>query len=412
MDSRGGDARTTVEAPVSRGSRQAEPNAQRQAPDVVELLASLVRIPSVNPSLAPDEATGEAAIASFIRDWLGRVGVPAVLEEAAPGRPNVVGRVGGGPGATLVFCAHIDTVGTAGMTIPPLEPTQRDGKLYGRGSFDMKGGLAAVLTAGARLQHEWSAAPGGGPGTVLLACVADEEYTSLGADHFVANHRADACVLTEASEGDLIVAHKGFVWLELRTKGRAAHGSRWDLGRSAIGSMARIVAALERFDRETLRDRGHELVGPASMHCAVIQGGVGISTYAPECTARVERRTLPGESPEKVADEIRAVIASIGETAEVTVEFSRPPLLCDPGAPIADAMRGAVIDVTGALPRDKGVGYWMDAAVFAAAGIPTVDYGPTGFGAHEAVEWVEIDSVKRCADVLVRGAERFFVAKP
>ena len=373
----------------------------RVNPDPIDLLASLVRIPSVNPSLAPEEATGEAAIASFIRDWLEQRGVPAKLEEAAPGRPNVVGTVGGGPGPTLVFCAHIDVVGTAGMTIPPFEPTQRDGKLYGRGSFDMKGGVAAVMTAGVRLQQA------GIPGTVLLALVADEEYTSLGADHFVANHRADACVLTESSEGDLIVAHKGFVWLKLRAEGRAAHGSRWDLGRSAIGSMARIVDAMEGFDRETLRGRTHELVGPASMHCAQIHGGVGISTYAPECTLRVERRTLPGESPEQVAAEIRALVADIGEAAEVTIEFSRPPLLCDPSAPIVGAMRDAVQDVTGVAPRNKGVAYWMDAAVFAAAGIPTVDYGPTGFGAHEAVEWVEIDSVKRCADVLVRGAERY-----
>jgi acetylornithine deacetylase len=371
------------------------------APDPVELLASLVRIPSVNPSLAPEEATGEAAIASFIRDWLEKHGVPATLEEAAPGRPNVVGRIEGGPGPTLVFCAHIDTVGTAGMTIPPFEPAQREGKLHGRGSFDMKGGLAAVLTAGVRLQQA------GIPGTLLLALVADEEYTSLGADHFVANHRADACVLTESSEGDLIVAHKGFVWLKIRTEGRAAHGSRWDLGKSAIASMARIVDAMERFDRVTLRSRAHELVGPASMHCAQIQGGVGISTYAAECTVRAERRTLPGESPEQVAEEVRALVAGIGETAEVTIEFSRPPLLCDPSAPIVTAMRDAVKDVTGASPRNKGVGYWMDAAVFAAAGIPTVDYGPTGFGAHEAVEWVEINSVRRCADVLVRGAERY-----
>ncbi|HMI30185.1 MAG TPA: M20/M25/M40 family metallo-hydrolase, partial [Candidatus Limnocylindrales bacterium] len=151
----------------------------------------------------------------------------------------------------------------------------------------------------------------------------------------------------------------------------------------------------------------HELVGPASMHCAQIQGGVGISTYAAECTVRAERRTLPGESPEQVAEEVRALVAGIGETAEVTIEFSRPPLLCDTNAPIVAAMRDAVVDVTGATPRNKGVGYWMDAAVFAAAGIPTVDYGPTGFGAHEAIEWVEIDSVRRCTDVLVRGAERY-----
>jgi acetylornithine deacetylase len=380
--------------------------------NVVDLLADLVRIPSINPSLASgDEAhglAGEAAIAAFIREWLEQQGVHAALEEAAPARPNVVGKVGGGAGPTLVFCAHIDTVGTTGMTIPPFEPTQRDGRLYGRGSFDMKGGLAAVMVAGARLQQAWAAAPKGSPGTLLLALVADEEYTSLGADHFVANHKADACVLTESSEGDLIVAHKGFVWLSVRTTGRAAHGSRWDLGQSAIGTMGRIVDALERFDRETLRRRTHPLVGPASMHCALIQGGVALTTYAPECTVRLERRTLPGETPDQVAQEIRALVAGIDAGAEVTIDFSRPPLVCDPAAPIANAMRAAVRDVTGAQPRDAGVGYWMDAAVFASAGIPTVDYGPLGFGAHEAVEWVDLDSVAQCADVLVRGAERYF----
>ncbi len=382
------------------------------APDLVALLEALVRIPSVNPSLAQEESMGESAIAEFIRGWLVGHGVPAALEEAAPGRPNVVGTVGRGDGRTLVFCAHTDTVGTAGMTIPPFEPRREGGRLYGRGAFDMKGGLAAVLAAGVRLQQEWQAAPGGAPGTVLLALVADEEYTSLGADHFVANHRADGCVLTESSEGDLIVAHKGFVWLTIRTRGRAAHGSRWDLGKSAIGSMARIVDALERFDRETLRERVHPLVGPASMHCAMIRGGVGISTYAPECSLRVERRTLPDESPEQVAREIREVVAKAGEEAEVEIEFSRPSLLCDPQAPIAQAMRGAIAEVAGAAPQERGVWYWMDAAIFAAAGIPTVDYGPTGEGAHEAVEWVEIDSVERTADVLVEAAKLFFSSEP
>ncbi len=401
----------------------------RRSPDPIALLESLVRIPSVNPSLAPEEATGELAIATFIRDWLTEHGVPAVLEEAAPGRPNVVGTVGGtgggggrgggtgpigggGGGAgeekVLVLCAHIDTVGTAGMTIPPFEPRREAGRLYGRGAFDMKGGLAAVMAAGASLQEGWSAGTKGAPGTVLLALVADEEYTSLGADHFVAHHRADGCVLTEASGGDLIVAHKGFVWLTIRTQGRAAHGSRWDLGKSALGPMARIVDALERFDQGTLRQRVHPLVGPASMHAALIQGGVGISTYAPECTLRVERRTLPDETPEQVALEIRALVAEIGEQAEVDIEFARPALLCDPNAKIAEAMRGAITNVAGAAPAERGVWYWMDAAIFAAAGIPTVDYGPTGEGAHEAVEWVETASVERTTAVLVEAARRFF----
>jgi acetylornithine deacetylase len=338
--------------------------------DAIALLEALVRIPSVNPSLAPDGARAK----------------------------------------TLVLCAHLDTVGTAGMTIPPFEPTREGDRLYGRGSYDMKGGLAAVMAAGARLQREWADAPGGAPGTVLLALVADEEYTSLGADHFVANHKADACVVTEESEGDLIVAHKGFVWLTVTTRGRVAHGSLWNLGKSAIGGMGRIVDALERFDQETLRARVHPLVGPASMHCALIQGGVGLSTYAPECTLRVERRTIPGETPEQVAQEIRDVAEGAGEAAEVVIDFSRSSLLCDLKAPIADAMRGAIAKITGAAPKDRGVGYWMDAAVFAAAGVDAVDYGPLGAGAHEAVEWVDVPSVERTVDVLVEAAKRYFTS--
>ena len=370
---------------------------------VIGLTQDLVRIPSINPLLAPSRPGGEAAIAKFIATRLEQNGVRATLEEVAPGRPNVVGQVGRGAGPTLVLCAHIDTVDTEGMTIPPFEPRIADGRIYGRGSYDMKCGVAAVMAAGealAEVDFE---------GSVVLALVADEEYTSLGADHFVANHKADGCILAEPSEGSLIVAHKGFVWATVRARGRAAHGSRWDIGRSAIGSMGRVVAALEAFDSRVLRARTHDLVGPASLHCATIEGGAGLTTYAPECVLRVERRTLPGESPESVLEELRSVIADAGEaaSAEVALDFSRPPLTGDPQSKLARAVRDAAEKVTGTAPPTAGVGYWMDAAVFAEAGITAVNYGPAGDGAHEAVEWVEADSVVRCAEVLFESARRF-----
>ena len=374
------------------------------APDqVIGLTQDLVRIPSINPLLAPARPGGEGAIAKFIETWLQQRGVRAALEEVAPGRPNVVGSVGRGTGPTLVLCAHIDTVDTEGMTIPPFEPRVESGRIYGRGSYDMKCGVAAVMAAGAAL------AEADFEGSVLLALVADEEYTSLGADHFVAHHEADGCILAEPSEGSLIVAHKGFVWATVRARGRAAHGSRWDIGRSAIGSMGRVVAALEAFDSNVLRARTHELVGPASLHCATIEGGAGLSTYAPECVLRVERRTLPGESPESVIEELRSVIAEIGEgsSTEVALDFSRPPLTADPESKLARAVRGATEAVTGAAAPTSGVGYWMDAAVFSAAGIPAVNYGPSGAGAHEAVEWVDADSIVRCAEVLFESARSF-----
>ncbi len=368
---------------------------------VLELLQQLIRIPSVNPALVPDEPHGEAAIAAFARDWLVQHGLRAWLEEPAPGRPNAVAEVGDGHGRTLVFCAHLDTVGTAGMSIPAFEPRAEQGKVFGRGSYDMKGGAAAVMAAAAAL------AGAGLHGRVLVALVVDEEYASIGASDFVQRHPAEGCILTEPSEGRLILGHKGFVWAELVTAGRAAHGSRWDLGVSAIGKMGRIIGALERFDREVLRGRVHPLVGPASLHCALIQGGAGLSTYAPECRLQVERRTLPGETPEQVARELEEVVRQAGEEAAVRCFFDRSPLLCDREAPVARCLREAVTAVKGCAPADAGVGYWMDAALFAAAGIPTANYGPSGAGAHEAVEWVDLDSVVACARILVEAARRF-----
>ena len=372
------------------------------APESIAALAGdLIRIPSVNPAIAPDEAQGEQAVASFARDWLAARGVRAWLEEAAPGRPNAVAEVVGGPGPTLVLCAHLDTVGTAGMTIPPFEPTLRDGRLYGRGSYDMKGAAAACMSVAAALRGTAF------DGRLLLALVADEEHASLGAADFVRRHRADGCILTEASAGTLVLAHKGFVWAEIVVRGRAAHGSRWDLGVSAIGRMGRIIAALERFDQETLRARTHPLVGPASMHCARVRGGVGLSTYAPECRLEIERRTLPGETPAQVLVELREVVRASGEEAEIALTLDRPPLTCPADSGIARCVREATHAVTGAAPAERGVAYWMDAALFAGAGIPTVDFGPDGAGAHEDVEWVEVASLVTCARILVESARGF-----
>ena len=372
------------------------------SPDsVVDLAGDLIRIPSVNPSIAPDEAHGERAVATFACEWLAAHGIRAWLEEAAPGRPNAVAEVVGGPGPTLVLCAHLDTVGTAGMTIPPFDPQVREGRLYGRGSYDMKGAAAACMSAAAALQGN------GFGGRLMLALVADEEHASLGAADFVTRHRADGCILTEASAGALVLAHKGFVWAEFVTRGRAAHGSRWDLGLSAIGRMGRIIAALERFDREELRTRTHPLVGPASMHCALVQGGTGLSTYAPECRMTVERRTLPGESPEQVLEELRSVVRMAGEEAEIAGLLDRPPLTCPAESGIARCVRDAATAVTGAAPAERGVAYWMDAALFAAAGIPTVDLGPDGAGAHEDVEWVDVASLVTCARILAECGRRF-----
>jgi len=368
---------------------------------VLEVLQQLVSTPSVNPTLAPGEGHGEALIATRGKEWLASNGVNSWLDIVTPGRPNLVGEVGQGKGPTLVLCAHLDTVGTDGMTIPPFEPTCDGQRVYGRGSYDMKGGAAAIMSAMAALALQPP------HGKILAALVADEEYASVGAQHFVANYKADACVVTEPSNGDLILGHKGFVWAEIETRGRAAHGSRWDIGISAIAKMGKIIAALEDFDRRELRRRIHPLVGPASQHCAVISGGSGISTYAESCTLKVERRTLPGETAEQVLHELRTIISSTGEQAEIRCLLDRPPLVCARDANIAQSLRSAVTSIVGVPPAETGVSYWMDAALFAAAGMATVDYGPTGAGAHEAIEWVDVDSVVNCAAILKETALRF-----
>lgn len=373
--------------------------------EVRELLQVLVRTPSINPTLAPDASHGEEALAVCARDWLLEREVEAWLEHVATGRPNVVAQVGEGDGPTLIFCAHIDTVSTEGMNIPPFEPLVEGDRVYGRGSYDMKGGVAAAMVAAAALKNQDLA------GRVKLALVVDEEHSSIGADHFVANHPGDACIVTEPTEGRLILTHKGFVWVRLTTSGTAAHGSRWDLGVSAIGKMGNIIAGLKRFDQEELRQRPRPRpspdVGPASLHAALVKGGVGISTYAPSCELQVERRTLPGETVEGVVEELERIVARSGEEARIEAFFDRQPLVCDPGSKLASCVRDSAIAELGEAPEETGVAYWTDAAIFAAAGIPALNYGPGGDGAHAAVEWVSLSSVVSTAKVLAEAARRF-----
>lgn len=369
--------------------------------DAEAVLTELVRIDSQNPDLVPG-APGEARIAGHCVDWLRERGVDAWIDDLGGNRRNAVARVGVQEGPCLALCAHLDTVSVQGMERPGLEPYVDEDRLYGRGAYDMKGSVAAVLLAMSALQTRELR------GTVMAALVADEEYASRGAFDFVGRYRSTACIVTEPSEGRLILAHKGFVWLEATIGGVAAHGSRWELGVSAVSRAAELVTALDAYDRETLRARTHPLLGPASMHCSMISGGEGWSTYAPHCTLRIERRTLPGETPDTVLGELRQVAASTGIPAEFRVVLARDPMESPHDSRTAHALRQAVSAVAHGEPEDAGVAYWMDAAVFAAAGADTVNYGPTGAGAHAAVEWVNLESVARCANVLVAAAERYF----
>ncbi|WP_420634931.1 M20/M25/M40 family metallo-hydrolase [Candidatus Palauibacter sp.] len=373
------------------------------------VLADLVSTNSVNPTLVPG-APGETTIARVATHHMLNAGLLVERYEPEAGRPSVVGRLRGtGDGPTLMLNAHYDTVGVEGMQTP-FTARVEDGRMYGRGAYDMKGALAACVEA-TRLLH---AAGVRLSGDVLVAAVADEEYASLGTADLVARRQRgeldfDAAIVTEPTSLDLCVAHRGFTWIEITTKGRAAHGSRYRVGVDANLRMGRVLHRLEALIEELQSRPGHPLLGPPSMHAALLEGGTGISTYSPRCTLRIERRTVPPESRESVEREISSVLDELrAEDPSLEVQsstfFHREPFETTPDAPIAACVSRATSKVLGREPAVIGDSPWMDSALTQAAGVDTVVIGPHGAGAHADEEWVDLDSCARLAEVLAEAA--------
>ncbi|HET9673999.1 MAG TPA: M20/M25/M40 family metallo-hydrolase [Gaiellaceae bacterium] len=361
------------------------------------LLEQLVAIDSVNPTLVPGGA-GEAAIGRFVAAWLDERGIDVGYDELAPTRANVVGRVPGtGGGQSLLLNAHLDTVALGGLDAG-LTPRVDGNMLYGRGAYDMKASLAAImLVAAAAVELELA-------GDVIVTAVADEEAHSIGSERIADTIRADAAIVAEPTELRLAIAHKGFVWLELETLGRAAHGSRYDVGIDAIVRMGPTLVGLAELDARLRADGGeHALLGGASLHASLIEGGQELSSYPERCVVKVERRTLPGESVESVEAELRAVAGD----ARVTTTFAREPLETVRDSAIVGALAVGAERISGDAPAIVGVPFWTDAALFAAAGIPTVVFGPAGDGAHAESEWVDLDSAATTAAILLETARTF-----
>jgi len=365
--------------------------------EATALLERLVAIDSVNPTLVAGGA-GELEIARVVAAWLEGRGVEVELDELAPGRANVVGRVRGtGGGRTLLLNAHLDTVGLGGPD-GSLTPRVDGNRMYGRGTYDMKGSLAAIMSAAAAAQER------GLSGDLVVAAVADEEAESIGAERVAGTISADAAIVAEPTDMKLAIAHRGFVWLELETRGRAAHGSRYDLGIDANALMGPALAGIGELDRRLAENgNAHPLLGRASIHAALVEGGTEPSTYAARCVAKLERRTLPGETVALVEEQAR----EIAGPATVKSLFSREPLETPPDAAIVDVLLRSASEVLGEAPEIVGVPFWTDAAVFSAAGIPSVVFGPGGAGAHEDAEWVDLVDVERTAAILLRVAEEF-----
>ena len=361
-----------------------------------KLVADLVAIDSVNPDLVAGGA-GEAGIAAFVADWLRDKGLDVEIDEPKPGRPSVIATARGtGGGRSLMLNAHMDTVGVEGMS-RPFEPEVRDGRLYGRGAYDMKGALAACMVAAAQVQKEDLA------GDVIVTGVADEEYASIGVQSILERHRADAAIVTEPTGLKVCVAHKGFVWAEIETTGRAAHGSRPAEGIDAITRMAPVLNRLADLQRDLDAAHGHPLVGPGSIHASLIEGGQELSSYPARCRLGLERRTVPGETAADVERECQALIDGV-DGATLRMGLVRDPFEVDQQAEVVQAVQQAAEAVTGRPPEVFGDTPWMDAAFTQVAGIPTVVFGPGGGGAHAEEEWVDLASVDACADALAQAA--------
>jgi acetylornithine deacetylase len=362
------------------------------------LLEELIAIDSVNPSLVPG-AAGEGQIAQAIAARMRQVGLDVHVQDVAPGRPNVVGVLEGrAPGRSLMLCGHMDTVGVEGMAAP-FDPVERDGRIYGRGSQDMKGGVAAMIDA-ARVARD----RGFTHGRLIVAAVVDEEFASLGADALVTAWSADAAVVTEPTDLAIGVGHKGFAWLEVETRGRAAHGSRPRDGRDAILAMGRVLHRLEDLDRSLQSRPPHPVMGTASLHASTIDGGREWSSYPDRCRLQMERRTIAGESAEGALREVQAALADAGSGDQgfeggVRLVFARPPYEVPAGHDLPQALRSAA-GRAGFESRDTGMSFWTDAAILGGAGVPSVLFGPGGAGLHSVEEYVIAADVVACRDAL------------
>jgi acetylornithine deacetylase len=370
--------------------------------DPIALTQELVRIDSRNPSLAAD-GPGESACARALRDVLEAWGFATEYIEETPRRASVVARIGNGPGRSVILNGHLDVVQTDGMTHAPFDPVIRDGKMWGRGACDMKGGVAAMCVAAARAHSA-----GALHGEVIITAVSDEEWSSIGTrDVLQRGIRADAAVVTEPTRMAVAPAHRGFVWFTITVRGKAAHGSRYDIGVDAIRHAGLLLAELDQLEIRDLTQVTHPLLGHASLHAGLIEGGTAMTTYPDRCVLRIERRTLPGETPEGALAQINAACAAVKAKrptfdAVVTLDSDRRPSDVDVAAPIVVALSDATAAVGDRAPI-AGVSYWSDAALLNAAGIPAVCYGPGDIVlAHGAEEWIPIEEITHATDVITQ----------
>lgn len=363
------------------------------------LLAELIAVDSSNPDLVAG-AAGESEIADAVSDWLRSRGFAIHRLEERPGRPSIVAvAAGSGGGRSLMLNGHLDTVTLAGYDGDPLKPVVRDGSMFGRGAFDMKSGLAAMMVAAA------DAASRPHAGDIMLALVADEEYGSSGTEEVLRSFTADAAIVTEPSHLEVTLAHRGFAWFDVTIEGVAAHGSRPDLGVDAIAKAGYLLVEIDRWADSLASGSAHPVLGPGSVHASLITGGEELSSYPARCTVSIERRTVPGENADTVEGELKGMLEGIRATQpglrySISRGLERYPFQVDESEPIVKTMFAAARRVTGREAVRRGEPFWTDCALLAEAGIPCLLFGVDGGGAHAASEWVTLESLETVTRVL------------
>jgi acetylornithine deacetylase len=373
--------------------------------EVIALLEQLVSIDSVNPSLVPG-GKGETEIANFIQSWLQTRGFETHWLENTPGRPSVVGVLkGSGGGKSLMLNGHIDTVTLTGNP-DGIKPRVESGKMFARGAYDMKGGVAAMLVAAARAKALNLR------GDVIVACVSDEEHASIGSFELIKSFKADAAIVTEPTELELVTAHKGFVWLTIEVHGKAAHGSRPLEGIDAIAKMGKVLVALEQMDLNLRAKPSHALLESGSVHASMISGGEELSSYPAHCKLEVERRTIPGETAAVVEQQFRTMLEAI-KTTDSSFEYSltmgleRVPHEVSESEEIVQMLLKNATQILEKTSNIRGETFWTDCAALSSVGIPSFLFGAIGAGAHSAGEWVDLNSVVKLEEILFQTIKEF-----
>jgi acetylornithine deacetylase len=369
--------------------------------DAVALARALIQIDSRNPTLAPGSpGEGDCALtlASVLDDW----GFDVELLESAPGRPNVIARIGPADAPALMLNGHLDVVGIEGMVHAPFAASITSDRIYGRGSADMKGGIAAMCAAAV------IAASNESDRQILITAVVDEEYESIGMRSLIAaGIRAEEAIITEPTRLAICPAHRGFAWFDVELRGKAAHGSRYDVGVDAIMHAALLLSELDQLEQTRTSGPIHPMLGRGSLHASTIQGGVGMSTYPELCNLAIERRTIPGESVDKVTAEITDACARVKAErpefhARVTLRTAQLPSDVSVTSSVVRRLASA-IEREGTSVKIEGFSAWTDAALLNEAGIPTVCFGPGDIAfAHAAEEFVPIDDIERATRILTR----------